>query len=449
MKITIKNFGVIKHASIDTTRPINVFCGLNSTGKTYLTYLLYYIFSDDSYVGLDDYDSIIEKRESDNSLTFVYNRELLNKFLLFVGKKARKDLPVIFGISDDEADELFKDFSLKLFISEDEFRKQSKFSLKMKAFLNGYNFLFFFNSKEKVVKISKEDTKEISNDDFKKIWNFLLCQAIRRLSCMPSAKSWMLTVERHAIYTFGKEVINSRSQFDDFYFSDDIYTLSEFGPRSYPLAIRRSLKYAKDIDNIKKTKGNYYDLAIALEKELLHGSLETSKSGSIELHLGNNVILPIQVTSSLVKSLANLIICLKYQASFNDIILIDEPEMNLHPANQIFIARIFGELINKGLRLIISTHSDYIIRELNNLVMLSNTSKEYQEGISSMGYRTTMMIKPNMLGAYMFKYENDRVVVDKIDVTKEGFASLSIDDTIDALNENSESIYYAMKYGQQ
>ena len=102
--------------------------------------------------------------------------------------------------------------------------------------------------------------------------------------------------------------------------------------------------------------------------------------------------------------------------------------MNLHPANQIYIARIFGELINKGLRLIISTHSDYIIRELNNLVMLSNTSKEYQDEISNMGYRTTMMIKPNMLGAYMFNYDNDRVVVDKIDVTKEGFASISIDD---------------------
>ena len=449
MKITVKNFGVIKHASIDTTRPINVFCGLNSTGKTYLTYLLYYIFSDDSYVGLDDYDSIIDKRDSDNSLTFVYNRELLNKFLLFVGEKARKDLPVIFGISDDEANVFFKDFSLKLFISEEEFRKQCKFSMKMNAFLNGYNFLFLFNNKEKVVKISKEDTKEIPKDDYRKIWNFLLCQAIRKLSCMPSAKSWMMTVERHAIYTFGKELINNRGLLDDFYFSDDVYMLSEYGPRSYPLAIRRALKYANDIDNIKKTKGHYYDFAIALEEELLHGAVETSNNGSIELHLSNNVILPIQVTSSLVKSLANLIICLKYQAKFNDIILIDEPEMNLHPANQIFLARIFGELINKGLRLIISTHSDYIIREINNLVMLSNTSKEYQKEISSMGYKSSMMIKPNMLGAYMFEYENDRVVVNKINVTKEGFASLSIDDTIGALNENSESIYYAMKYGQQ
>ncbi len=449
MKITIRNLGVIKHASIDTTRPMNVFCGLNSTGKTYLTYLLYYIFSDDSYVGMDDYDSFLSKRDSDNSLSFEYNRELLNKFLNYVGEKARKDLPVIFGISDDEANKLFKNFSLKLFISEEEYRKQCRYSMKMNAYLNGYTFLFLFNSKEKVVKITKEDTKEITEDDFKKIWNFLLCQAVRRLAYLPSAKSWMMTVERHAIYTFGKELINNRSLLDDFYFSDDVYMLSEYGPRSYPLAIRRALKYANDIENIKKTKGFYYDFAVALENELLHGVVETSNNGNIELHLSNNVVLPIQVTSSLVKSLANFIICLKYQAKYNDIILIDEPEMNLHPANQVFLARLFGELINKGLRLIISTHSDYIIRELNNLVMLSNTSKDYQKDISSMGYKTTMMIKPNMLGAYTFEYENNRVVVNKIDVTKEGFASTKIDGTIEALNENSESIYYAMKYGQQ
>lgn len=448
MIITVENFGVIKRASIDTTRPMNVFCGLNSTGKTYLTYLLYYIFSDNSFIDMEEYELIFNKRESDNTLSFHYDRDLLNKFLKAVGKKAKKDLPVIFGISDDEAKILFDYFSLELFISEEEFRKQCKYSLKMNAFFNGHTFLFLFNSEEKVVKISKEDTKEIAIDDLSKIWNFLMCQAIRRLSYIPSAKSWMLTVERHAIYTFGKELINNRSLLDDFYFSDDVYSLPEYGPRSYPLAIRRALKYANDIENIKKTKGPYYNFAVALEKELLHGAVETSNNGNIELHLSNNVILPIQVTSSLVKSMANLIICLKYQAKNNDIILIDEPEMNLHPANQVFLARIFGELINKGLRLIISTHSDYIIRELNNLVMLSNTSKEFRKNLSCMGYKTAMMIKPNKLGAYMFDFDNDRVVVNNIDVTNEGFASLSIDNAIDALNENSESIYYAMKYGK-
>ena len=37
-----------------------------------------------------------------------------------------------------------------------------------------------------------------------------------------------------------------------------------------------------------------------------------------------------------------------------------------------YINKIIAKLINKGFRFIISTHSDYIIREFNNLVMLSN-----------------------------------------------------------------------------
>lgn len=449
MEITINNFGIIKRASIDTTRPINVFCGLNGTGKTYMTYLLYYIFSDDSFVELDDYDSIIANRESDNSINLYYSCEMLNRFLKAVGKKAKKDLPVIFGISDDEAKSLFGKFTMGLNISEEEFEEQSFYKLQITAFYNGHQFLFQFIPKEKVVKISKEDATVIPKDENKKIWKFLLCQAIRRLSYIPSAKSWMLTVERHAVYTFGKELINNRSQLDDFYFADKDYMMQEYGPRSYPLAIRRALKIANDLENIKKTKGDFYDYAVSLEKEMLHGVVETSNNGNIELRLGNNVVLPIQVTSSLVKSMANLIVCLKYQARMHDIILIDEPEMNLHPANQVLLVRVFGELINKGLRLIISTHSDYIIRELNNLVMLSNTSKKYQKEASKLGYKSTMMIKPTDMGAYVFEYEKDRIVVNNVKITNEGFASLSIDNAIEVLNENSESIYYALKYGKQ
>ena len=82
------------------------------------------------------------------------------------------------------------------------------------------------------------------------------------------------------------------------------------------------------------------------------------------------------MTASIIKTLSSLVVYLKHIANFNDLIIIDEPEINLHPSNQIIIARLLARLANKGFRLLISTHSDYIVREFNNLVILSQKDND-------------------------------------------------------------------------
>ena len=52
--------------------------------------------------------------------------------------------------------------------------------------------------------------------------------------------------------------------------------------------------------------------------------------------------------------------------------MVDEPELNLHPANQRRIARLFACLVNLGVKVFITTHSDYIVKELNTLIMLNH-----------------------------------------------------------------------------
>ena len=47
MKITIDNLGVVRHIEFDTQKPLSLFCGPNSTGKTYVAYVLYAIYNDD------------------------------------------------------------------------------------------------------------------------------------------------------------------------------------------------------------------------------------------------------------------------------------------------------------------------------------------------------------------------------------------------------------------
>ena len=75
-------------------------------------------------------------------------------------------------------------------------------------------------------------------------------------------------------------------------------------------------------------------------------------------------------SSSAVRSLLDIGFYLRHVANPGDLLMVDEPELNLHPENQRLIARLFARIVNLGIKVFITTHSDYIIKELNTLIML-------------------------------------------------------------------------------
>ena len=72
--------------------------------------------------------------------------------------------------------------------------------------------------------------------------------------------------------------------------------------------------------------------------------------------------------SSSIRQLAPLLLYLRYRAKKNDFLIIDEPEMNLHPESQAKLLEVFGIMVNLGVRILITTHSPYLMSHLNNLV---------------------------------------------------------------------------------
>jgi hypothetical protein len=50
----------------------------------------------------------------------------------------------------------------------------------------------------------------------------------------------------------------------------------------------------------------------------------------------------------------------------NDMILIEEPEMSLHPAAQLYLPQLFAEIINQQKNIILTTHSEFLILALSN-----------------------------------------------------------------------------------
>ena len=155
--------------------------------------------------------------------------------------------------------------------------------------------------------------------------------------------------------------------------------------------------------------------------------------------------LDLHLTSSTVKSLFGLWAYLEFDAQPGDVLMIDEPELNLHPANQRLIARLIARLINAGLRVIASTHSDYLVREINSLIMLSRPGQVQAELMQRFDYKEEELLDPECVSAWLF--HERQITPMEIDVV-EGVSAKTFDEQIHSLNDTSDGIYYAYQQAQ-
>ena len=451
MKITVRNLGIVHNACVDTAKPLILFCGPNSTGKTYLSNIIYAIFSGDFFRYPDKWEKDFGFFDS-----FDVSSEILENFINGEGKVIAAKLDSIFGISKETADTIFKDFSISLSLSQNQYRdfvKKTGFNFRM---IKGETQLRFSKKpdSETVTITVGENSADDSKTAESEILPYGVVAMLRRMGHSNCMKARMLTVERNSINTFAKELALSRQELvDKIQLIDQpeqtMHVVKDSSLR-YPLPIRDSLRIANDLENIQKHQLPYFEYAEHLEKELLHGAISINKFGSVEFCPtdSEDVKLPITLASSLVKTLAALVVYLKHIAVKGDLLLIDEPEMNLHPDNQIIIARVFAELINRGLRLVVSTHSDYIIRELNNLVMAHEVYKVKKLGGDKSPVCTDpQMLKKEDVGVYYFDAADPaKVEVRQLDVTETGFEVPSIDKTIETQNSVTDYLYDTLKF---
>ncbi len=135
--------------------------------------------------------------------------------------------------------------------------------------------------------------------------------------------------------------------------------------------------YQKKSSFIKDSK-MYEEIASNLQ-DIIGGKYELKND--VLLYIPNDTknadekSVPVYVASSSIKSLFLIDLYINCLAKPNDILIIDEPELNLHPDNQIKMAGLLAKLSNAGVKVLVTTHSDYFIREINNRIMLSNDFK--------------------------------------------------------------------------
>ena len=130
---------------------------------------------------------------------------------------------------------------------------------------------------------------------------------------------------------------------------------------------------------------------------------------SLVFRFGDGQQLPFQAASSLAGSLGLLGIWLKSQAQPGDLVVIDEPEMNAHPETQVKIAELLAMMINAGLRVIITTHSPYLVEHLEGLMLGSRLSPEAKERfVPRLGLQSAAaFLDPEDIAVYHFEEQQE------------------------------------------
>jgi hypothetical protein len=127
--------------------------------------------------------------------------------------------------------------------------------------------------------------------------------------------------------------------------------------------------------------------------------------------------LPLHRTSSMVSEIAPIILFLKYVVEDTDTLIIEEPEAHLHPDNQRTLATALVRLVRLGVRVMITTHSEYLLHQVSNFIRL-DANRSLGE---KLGYRADDRLSPEEVGAYLFCSPKGRVgtVVQELQVTPE------------------------------
>ena len=460
MNIELNNLGAIKNAKIDLSKRLTVFCGPNNSGKTYAAFIVYALTkSSFKYFKTDNQKKLVQELIENQTTEFEINLEEVWNYRAEEVKTLRTSLNSIFGISEEIANSLFEEFSITILETKKEFKKNilnMNFVNQLK--LQNFNIEIIKKVNENKIRLNFND-KTVSKDNIEILELFLVSKLYSLIAFYPFTSSHILPVERNSIYTFSKELSIQKQEFFDRAkelgnkknSKDPFHWLMRRSSR-YPMPIRDGLEIAEDLYNYTKTKTEFYEFAEEIENELLQGKIIITKDGDVQFASvkAKRKRIPIHLTASIVKTLSSLIFYLKHIATKNELIIIDEPELNLHPNNQVYLTRIFAKLIDKGFRVLISTHSDYIIRELNNLIMASSKNKGVSETALKLGYTNDMKLESNLIGAYLFNFKNKSsrsVTVSPIKITETGFDVETIDNTVESLNEISEELFYSIKYG--
>ncbi len=392
MKIKLLNLGSIKEAEVDL-RPLTVIIGPNNSNKTYIAYSIYGLWINQ----LDGFyfsSEILEKIEFTNQADH-WSLKIDRRFYDFVSDVIQSSASQFSGIKlqsffQDSSGKIFDKTKFSIEISEDDIKTAIEKVLADTIEYRGSLAL------PRIKKIERSENnneilfypeKEDKIDNYKNIVFLNFVAAVVKFSFsdilpLPAERNVFINTYKvlaNRRYKLLKE--NQRELLIQGRINRDrqLELLKEQGDIRYPQPVEDFLDFLTDIelenkpDPIAKNKNDFQKLADQIEKYIQNNNktiFKKTKFGGREIKVSVKRSLEIDLynASSSIKQLAPLLLYLRYRAKSGDFLVIDEPEMNLHPESQVKLLESLAILVNLGVRILLTTHSPYLMAHLNNIV---------------------------------------------------------------------------------
>ena len=193
-------------------------------------------------------------------------------------------------------------------------------------------------------------------------------------------------------------------------------------------------------------RARWNPLAAEIEDRILGGSIrvERNAAGASDFafrpkECGDDD-LPLHRTSAMVSSLAPVVLWLRHLIDHGDVLIIEEPEAGLHPKMQVALARELVRIVRSGVRVVITTHSEWLLEQLGNLTQLSNLPADRRRGIEE----SELALDPKEIGVWLFRKESGQrgATVEEVPLDPEsGLFPVDYDEISRALYNQGAAIF--------
>lgn len=428
MKFKFERLGPLDSAEIDLNR-LTVVCGKNNTGKTYITNSIYAFLKD--WVDIIEWKltkEIEEELISKGVVQVDLKKEIIDKINIHISNsmgKFQKNIPDYFATSS----EIFEESKIEFSLDVDNSWLDSEYEGEVK------------NKNGKVFVSLK---KQIGSQYLDIIWfesegnipYFILENAIKKhlLNCCLKKylpEIFISSAERTGAAIFKNELNFNKNQFVSLLSEFEKKGSKKINPfdimdkfkRNYAISVDDNVDFISyEIENLtKKGKTAFIKNNLHLLKkmqEIAGGEYKFNKDIGLYFQPkdAKKIKLGLGESSSAVRSLMIIWFWLCHVANENSLIMIDEPELNLHHENQRRFARFVVALVNSGIKVFMTTHSDYIIRELNTLVLMNSNFEHIKIVQKKYGYDENEKISYKNINVYSTseKIQKDAVTNKKI-----------------------------------
>lgn len=446
VRLEVQDFGPVAQASVQL-RPLTVFVGPSNTGKTYLSLLIYALHRmfegfpplppPSAFLQAVDYDlsrGYQEEVKASEETRIAMIEEMINKWTsseqirLSEFPDLHKELvssindPSLLG--DNLSSEIQRCFDVD---SKTELiRHSSKCNARVSVNISNMNqelwrFTMEWSNKKTLISGHIEDILFPSTDQISLTQEHArrLCHKLRQerrswreifailFQHRFLGRQWFYTIfylpaSRGGImqtYQIIVSALVSRSTRTGLRPPEQISTLSgDVADFMQLLTLYR--EYSRDLHSISK-------VATALEDETLLGKISAIRSTPggypkfVYCPQGTKQNIRLSRASSMVSELTPIVLLMRGHLKPGDTLIIEEPEAHLHPAAQTQMAKTLAALVRAGVRVVVTTHSDWLLEEMANLVRQGELRQE--QGEDPEPDASAPWLDPKEVGVWLFK----------------------------------------------